>query len=79
MKEAVAIIRRLMASYADNEDMITAGAYQKGGNATIDHAIELHDKIEAFLKQEEFERAPLADTIQKLAALSGVEIPNEEV
>jgi flagellum-specific ATP synthase len=79
MKEAVAIIRRLMASYADNEDMITAGAYQKGGNATIDRAIELHDKIEAFLMQGEFESAPLSDTIQKLAALSEVEIQNEEV
>jgi flagellum-specific ATP synthase len=79
MKDAVATIRRLMASYADNEDMITAGAYQKGGNAAVDRAIELHDKIEAFLMQEEHEAAPLADTMQKLAVLSGVEIQNEEV
>jgi flagellum-specific ATP synthase len=59
--------------------MIIAGAYQKGGNATIDRAIELHEKIEAFLMQDEYERAPLRDTIQKLAALSEVEIPDEEV
>jgi flagellum-specific ATP synthase len=74
MKDAIAVIRRLMASYAENEDMIIAGAYQKGGNATVDRAIELHDKIESFLMQEEHEVAPFADTMQKLAKLSGVEI-----
>ena len=71
-------IRTLMATYRDNATMITAGIYQKGNSASIDAAIEKHDEIEDFLKQEEFEPCPMNDTLDKMAAVSGVEIPEEE-
>ena len=58
--------------------MITAGIYQKGNSPEIDLAIDKHDSIEEFLKQEEYEQCPVEDTLNKLAALTEVEIPQEE-
>ena len=68
----------MMANYAERETMITAGIYQKGGSPDIDLAIDKHDEIEEFLKQEEYEKCPIEDTLDKLATLAGIEIPQEE-
>lgn len=76
--KACAVIRKLMAAYSDNEEMINAGVYQKGANPMIDAAIEKHEAIEAFLTQEEFDPCPIEDTLRKLSDLSGVVIPEEE-
>ncbi|MBQ8848211.1 MAG: flagellar protein export ATPase FliI [Candidatus Gastranaerophilales bacterium] len=51
-KSAAGKIRNLMASYAKNEDLINIGAYAKGSDATVDKAIMLHDKINAYLQQK---------------------------
>ena len=75
---AVTKISRLIAIYEDNRDMISAGVYQKGMNAETDLAIEKHDAIEEFLCQEEDEPCAIEDTLQKLSALAGIEIPEEE-
>ena len=67
-----------MATYSDNETMITAGIYQKGNSPEIDLAIDKHMEIEEFLKQEEYEPCPMAETLKKLSALTGIEIPENE-
>ena len=77
-QEAVLTMRRKMALYAENEDMITAGAYQSGSSPAIDDAIKSHDAIENFLIQEEFSPSTLAETISKMAEITGVPIPAEE-
>ena len=77
-QEAVLTMRRKMALYAENEDMITAGAYQLGSSPAIDDAIKSHDAIENFLIQEEFSPSTLAETISKMAEITGVPIPAEE-
>ena len=77
-QESAGKIRRLMASYAENEDMITVGAYQKGANAAVDKAIDLHEKIEDFLMQDEYEDSPIGETLSRLGALAGIEIPESE-
>lgn len=51
-RDAAGIVRELMASYRDNEDLISIGAYRKGSNRTIDLAIEMQETINLFLKQE---------------------------
>ena len=51
-KSAAGKIRNLMASYAKNEDLINIGAYAKGSDATVDKAIMLYDKINAYLQQK---------------------------
>ena len=77
-KEACAYVRKLMATYAESEDIINVGAYQKGSNPNIDLAIDAHDSIDSFLEQEELEQVTIEDTMQKLAELAHIEIPQEE-
>lgn len=77
-QKAVAAIRRSMATYAQSEDMITVGAYQKGSNAEVDAAIELHPAIENFLMQEEAEKTTIEKTLTDFGKLAGIEIPAEE-
>ena len=77
-QKAVAAIRRSMATYAQSEDMITVGAYQKGSNAEVDAAIELHPAIENFLMQEEAEKTTIEKTLTDFGKLAGIEIPADE-
>ena len=78
-QKAVAALRRSMALYAESEDMITVGAYQKGSNADLDAAVELHPAIERFLMQEEAEKTSIEQTLTDLGSLTGVDIPEEEM
>ena len=77
-QKACGLVRTMMAAYAERETMITAGIYQKGNSPEVDLAIDKHDEIEEFLKQEEYERCSIEDTLNKLSALTGIEIPDEE-
>jgi len=51
-RDAAGIVRELLSSYRDNEDLISIGAYRKGSNRTIDLAIEMQDTINTFLRQD---------------------------
>ena len=77
-RKAIERVRKLMAAYEANEDMIMVGAYQKGSSAEIDEAIDAHSRIEDFLMQEEMEQCPLSDTLDRLADIAGIPIPEEE-
>ncbi len=77
--KAVANLRRQMALYAENEDMITVGAYQKGSNPLVDAAIDAHPAIEEYLIQGEYELSPIDKTLLGLAALGRNEIPQAEM
>ena len=77
-REACGKVRQWMAAYQQNELMITTGAYAKGSSPAIDEAIEKHEEIEEFLKQEESDACPMKDTLDKLSALTGIQIPEEE-
>ena len=77
-RKAVGQLRTWMATYQENETMITAGIYQKGNSPEVDAAIDKHMAIEEFLKQEEYEPCPMKDTLDKLGLLTGIQIPEEE-
>src|SRR5574344_1293511 len=77
-QKACGKIRSLMALYAENEMMITTGIYQKGNSPEIDEAVEKHSAIEEFLKQEEYDKCPMKDTLDRIAQLTGMEIPPED-
>lgn len=77
-QKAAGKIRELMAVYQNNAQMINAGIYQKGTSPDIDESIDIHPAIEDFLKQEEYDLCPMKDTLDKLKALSGVDIPFDE-
>lgn len=77
-QKACGRLRTWMSTYHDRETMITTGIYQKGNSPEIDEAIDKHKAIEEFLCQEEFDPCPMNDTLAKLSALTGIEIPEEE-
>jgi flagellum-specific ATP synthase len=78
-REACAVVRRIMATYAQAEDLISVGAYVKGSSAAIDEAIEKMPAIEEFLVQAIEEKAPLAETLSRMGAIAGIEIPEGEL
>ena len=78
-KKAVGIIRRLMADYADSEDLINVGAYKQGSNPKIDEAIAKRDDIEKFLTQAVDEKSQIPETLKAMGEIAGVEIPEDEM
>lgn len=63
-------VRELIAEYEKAEDLINIGAYEKGSNQKIDLAIERREEILSFLKQNHDEKAPFADSIEKLLRIN---------
>jgi len=78
-QKVMGFVRRVMAIYEENEDMITIGAYVKGSNAAVDEAISKREAVEDFLVQLVEEKAPISDTIARLAAIAGIAVPPEEI
>ncbi|HEV2325612.1 MAG TPA: FliI/YscN family ATPase [Terracidiphilus sp.] len=62
-------LRRLFAAYAASEDLIRIGAYQKGGDPTLDKALAMIPDLNRFLMQKPGEKVSFSDTITKLLAL----------
>ncbi|MDR0474022.1 MAG: FliI/YscN family ATPase [Treponema sp.] len=78
-KKAAGIIRRLMADYADAEDLINVGAYKSGTNPSIDEAIAKKGALDAFLRQDVSEKAGLEETLTALGEIAALEIPKDEM
>jgi flagellum-specific ATP synthase len=76
-KKAAGVIRRNMATYAENEDFINIGEYRSGANPVIDEAIAKHVQIEEFLIQEVDEPSSLEDTLTAMSEIAGIDIPPE--
>jgi flagellum-specific ATP synthase len=51
-KETAREIKKVLAVYRDAEDLINVGAYSKGSNPEIDHAIDSIGRINDFLTQQ---------------------------
>jgi flagellum-specific ATP synthase len=77
--KAVGAVRRLLAVYAEAEDLINVGAYHTGSNPAIDEAVAKREVIEQFLIQTVDEKTPMQDTIKALGKIAGIEIPEEEL
>jgi flagellum-specific ATP synthase len=77
--KAAGYIRRLMAVYAEAEDLINLGAYHAGSNPAIDEAIAKREAIEALLIQGTDEKSSPAETLAAMAKIAGMEIPPEEL
>ena len=61
--------RRLLAAYADMEEMIRLGAYRRGSDALVDRAIAVMPQLEAFLAQDKAEASGLEETYRRLAEI----------
>jgi flagellum-specific ATP synthase len=78
-KKAAGYIRRLMAVYAEAEDLIAVGAYHPGSNPAVDEAVKKKAAIDKFLIQAVEERSSIPDTVSAMAAIAEMEIPPEEL
>ena len=62
-------VRDVLATYRQAEDLINIGAYSRGNNPKIDHAIAHHSLINEFLKQDMYEHDDLWATQERLCGL----------
>ncbi|MFP4509585.1 MAG: FliI/YscN family ATPase [Spirochaetaceae bacterium] len=74
-RRAVADVRRNLAVYTENEDIISLGAYARGSRPEIDEAIEKIDAIRAFLRQGVEETTTIEDTVAEIQRLAGEDGP----
>lgn len=58
--------KEILTTYNEAEDLINIGAYVKGSNPEIDHAISKINYLRIYLRQDMFEKATLEDSINKL-------------
>ena len=63
-------IMRLLAVYAQAEDLIDIGAYVRGANHECDVAIDLMPKVEALLQQPASEATDFESTVKALTGLA---------
>ena len=56
----------MLATYNEAEDLINIGAYKSGANKEIDYAISKIDEVNAFLRQDVYEKVSLEETIAML-------------
>jgi FliI/YscN family ATPase len=59
-------MRKLMAAYEKERDLILLGAYEQGSDATVDEAIQKAGSINAFLCQSVDEETNFASTLDLL-------------
>jgi flagellum-specific ATP synthase len=62
-------LRRLWTLYQQNLDLIQVGAYERGSNPEVDEAIQLHDRIVNFLRQDMNRGEDYESTRQQLRQL----------
>lgn len=63
--------KEILATYRKAEDLINIGAYVSGSSPQIDNAIEMIDRINAYLRQDIDETVFFDDSIAQLDALFG--------
>jgi type III secretion protein N (ATPase) len=61
-------LRALMGTYEEKRDLVSLGAYAKGGDKDLDEAILKMPRIEALLKQDAADREPFDKTVEGLLA-----------
>jgi flagellum-specific ATP synthase len=62
-------VRASLAAYARSEDLIRIGAYQRGGDAVLDRAVDALVDIDGYLRQGSAEVCSFDDAVQQLLDL----------
>ena len=65
-KEAAYKLRKILAMYRENKDLIDVGMYTPGSNPKLDTAIEMIPKVNAFLQQRTSDSVTMQTTIDTL-------------
>jgi flagellum-specific ATP synthase len=68
-REATYAIRDLLGAYRDHQDLISIGAYRRGGSATVDAAIDMQEDLNRYLRQPVEQPSSLAEARDRLIDL----------
>lgn len=68
-KSAAQMIRRLLAAYAEHEDLLSIGAYRRGTNRVVDVAVEMRDAFEELFRQHVDQKLPWDQLVGQVQAL----------
>lgn len=68
-REAAGQLRKVLATYEKQRDLILLGAYQYGSDPETDYAIDKIEAVEAFLRQRTEENTPYEDAVQYMINL----------
>jgi ATP synthase in type III secretion protein N len=69
-KAAAGRVRELLAKYEEIELLLKVGEYKKGSDRVADVAIDRHDAIREFLRQDTDEHMEFSETLKQLRALA---------
>jgi type III secretion system H+-transporting two-sector ATPase len=67
--KAAATVREVLATYAEQKDLILLGAYRRGSDPKVDFAISNIDTVNSFLQQSRHDRGSAAETVERLKAM----------
>jgi len=70
-KEAAGLMREVLATYKEKEDLINIGAYVDGSNAKVDYAKKMFPEVVDFLKQAVAEPSSYEETVGRMVRLMG--------
>jgi len=71
-RAALQRFKNLYATYRQNQDLITVGAYQRGSDPRVDEAIEYQPQLMQFLRQDLSVAVKFADSRRELLDLVGI-------
>ncbi len=66
---SITAFKQIYATYQQNKDLISVGAYQKGSDPYIDESIDMIPMLQGFLKQGMNEKVNFQESIQQLGEL----------
>jgi flagellum-specific ATP synthase len=67
---SAATIRQLLAAYAEQEDLLSIGAYRRGSNRVVDTAVEMREAIDGLLRQAIDKAEPFERVVEQLTSLA---------
>ncbi|MBR0553133.1 FliI/YscN family ATPase [Stakelama marina] len=68
---AARVLRRHLATYEENRDLILMGAYKAGADPAIDAALACHPAVMEYIKQDADAVVPLPEAIAELTGVFG--------
>jgi flagellum-specific ATP synthase len=68
-RAAAQVIRRVLAAYAEHEDLLSIGAYRRGSNRAVDVAVEMRDTIEDLFRQQLDQKLASDQLLSQLLAI----------
>ncbi|GAB6039998.1 flagellar protein export ATPase FliI [Endothiovibrio diazotrophicus] len=74
-QQAARRFRSISATYSQNRDLISVGAYQRGADSRVDEAIEFQPRLMHFLQQDQRKAVPFEEALAGLMKLVGSQRP----